>query len=462
MFRKTVFFLLLMSFSAGVMFYGLDGSLRDWDESVYAQVAKENLSQSDWYNLYWNADPWIDKPPLMIWVTRLVYQTFGVGQWQARVGSAFLGWLLIGLVSFWCWRERSFLSGIFAGLVLLGTPHFVKIAKMGQLDVPVAFFLTASLYCFYMGIKGKERLFVLSGIFTALAIMTKWSVGFFSPIIQISMMVFPEHRKIIKNKWWWLGMVLIPVICSPWSIQQYYQHGDVFLNHFLGAKLISSVKDQISGHGGGVCFYLFHMIKKARPWGVIAIFAVLFSVYRSYKKDTFHRFLLVWFVVIFAIFSFANTKLHWYMMPVYPVTSLMIVCWLTQIKKLSNFKKHLILVSVIIVVGHLFFSRGYIKLDLNPKIKSLVVKINSGVADNKKLYVYKDTCSPSLMFYSGKKVILLHNKQDILNRLQKETSIVLVVKEENYPVIEGMLKTNLVTQSKRSLVDGQYKVFFVK
>ncbi len=461
MYRKTMF-LLLMVFCAGIMFYGLDGSLRDWDESVYAQVAKENLASDDWYNLYWNGEPWIDKPPLMIWVTRLVYQVFGVGQWQARLGSAFLGWLLIGLVAFWCWGELSFFSGVLAGLVLLGNPHFVKIAKMGQLDVPVAFFLTASLYCFYLGYKGKDKAFVLSGLFTALAILTKWSVGFFSPIIQIAMIFFLDYRKIIKNKLWWVGIVLIPIICLPWCIQQCCQYGDIFVNHFLGAKLVSSVKDQISGHGGVVWFYLVNMVKKARPWGVIAVFAILFSLHKSFKKDSFHRLLFVWFFVVFGIFSIANTKLHWYIMPVYPVISIMIVCMLTQVKIFSKLRKYLVVLAIIIVVGHIFFSRGYFRLDLNPELKSFSAMINKNVVGDGELYVFKETCCPSLMFYSDRKVVLLHDKQGVLDRLRKEKSILLVVREENYSVVEDLFYENLVVQSDPPLVDGRYKLFFCK
>jgi 4-amino-4-deoxy-L-arabinose transferase-like glycosyltransferase len=44
-----------------------DGSLHDWDEAIYGQVAKELSLSHDWGTLTWNGYAFFHKPPLYFW-----------------------------------------------------------------------------------------------------------------------------------------------------------------------------------------------------------------------------------------------------------------------------------------------------------------------------------------------------------------------------------------------------------
>ena len=72
-----------------------NGTLADWDEAIYAQISKETVLSGDWLTLHWGFKPWFDKPPLLMWVTEMFYQLFGVNEFWVRAASAFSG---IGLV----------------------------------------------------------------------------------------------------------------------------------------------------------------------------------------------------------------------------------------------------------------------------------------------------------------------------------------------------------------------------
>ena len=453
-------FLLFMIFSGFVFFYGLDGSLRDWDESVYAQASKENLYHYDWYNLYWNGRPWIDKPPLMIWATRAVYQLFDVGQWQARFPSAFCSWLIVVLIAWFGWRNLSFFTGLLAGLVLLGNPHFVRMGKMGHLDVPVALFITLSLLCFYKG-REKSRWFLLSGVFTALAILTKWTVGLFSPIVQIAFILVSKDTKILKNKYWWLSFFLTAGICAPWLIEQYLAYNDLFLNHFFGAKMVNSVNSSIAGHGGGIFFYLKKMIQKARPWGFVFIVAFIFSLKNFFKKDNLGKFLIIWFSVIFALFSIAGTKLHWYIMPVYPPFALITADFLRVIK---NFNKRavVLLAAVAIIPLHVFFSSDYLTLDLNRPMIELVKAVKNDLNDYDELYIYNATCAPSLLFYTDKKVTLLHSVDEVIDKIKHDGKIFLVADVEDDHIIWQKITDKAISESKPALLLSKYTAFYLE
>ncbi len=450
--QKLFISALLIVLAATLFWTGLNGSLRDWDESVYAQVAKESLDHSDWYNLYWNQRPFIDKPPLMFWLTRQVYMMAGVGEWQARFVSATCGLLTVILVFLFGWRFISFHGGLLAALILLGTPHFVRMAKMGQLDVPIGFFITVSMMAFYLG-KKNPRWFLLSGVASGLAILTKWSVGFFAPIAQIILLVFPGYREIAKRWLWWLSFLVLGVVCAPWVIQQYMQYGDLFADHFLGSKIVQSVNAEIAGHGGGVFYYVTKMMHESRPWCFLFPLAVLFGILQAWKRNQLVAFLLVWFGVIFLIFSCAKTKLHWYIQPVYPPLALLTAMGVVRYLQSKKARIVVLAVAVSIIPGHMFFSRNYLRLDLNPDIKLLVEAMQDNMVNYDTLYVFRMTCMPSLLFYTDIPVTLLHEQDDFMQLFEEKSSALILTDPQNSSSIRSY-----VNQDGTLILDNAYDV----
>ena len=67
----------VIGLALALLFYRLgDGSLHDWDEAIYAQVAREMLLSDTWMTLSWNGAAFFHKPPLYFWLTALTYQTY--------------------------------------------------------------------------------------------------------------------------------------------------------------------------------------------------------------------------------------------------------------------------------------------------------------------------------------------------------------------------------------------------
>src|SRR5580693_2003978 len=64
--------------------------LAEWDEGIYAEVSREMLHGS-WLVPRWNTHLWLEKPPLMLWITAAFFKLFGVSEFWARAGSTFSG-----------------------------------------------------------------------------------------------------------------------------------------------------------------------------------------------------------------------------------------------------------------------------------------------------------------------------------------------------------------------------------
>ncbi|MEW6535857.1 MAG: glycosyltransferase family 39 protein [Candidatus Auribacterota bacterium] len=447
-------------FSAVTIFFGLDGSLRDWDEAVYAQVSRENTVHSDWMNLRWNGQPWIDKPPLMIWATAIVYNLFGVGEWQARISSAVLCWLSILLVLAWGSQTGSVYTGIIGALILLGTPHFIRVGKMGQLDVPVAFFITASLYFFYHGRK-KNWCYLLSGLFTGCAVMTKWTVGLYAPIIQAVLMLFSPYRATFRSLWWWLGHLVCIAFCAPWVLYQVSHNGDLFIAHFMFAKTVAFVDSPVCGHGGPLFFYLTLMFRKSRPW-VFLFFPAVGYLLWLYKrnKDENALFLSVWAIIVLGLFSVATTKLHWYIMPAYPALALGTGYCITRVVQKEKIRAGIIAAAVCVVAGHMLFSRGYISLDLNPEAKSLCALIRRDFPETKEVVVFQGTSFPSIRFYSDQKVFYCVQDRKLRSFIQELERPLLLLSAPEYDArIRSVLQSIGQKPSVARMVSDEYVVY---
>ncbi|MBP6313452.1 MAG: glycosyltransferase family 39 protein, partial [Flavobacteriales bacterium] len=71
---------------------GLD--VMEVDAAQYAGMSRDMLSSDDWTKLFFRGNNYLDKPPLLFWLSALSFNLFGVSNWSYKLPSiafAFLG-----------------------------------------------------------------------------------------------------------------------------------------------------------------------------------------------------------------------------------------------------------------------------------------------------------------------------------------------------------------------------------
>jgi 4-amino-4-deoxy-L-arabinose transferase-like glycosyltransferase len=78
-------FLFLLVIGVGLFFFrlGVPG-LMDPDEGRYAEIAREMLVSGDFITPQLNFLPYLEKPPLVYWLTALSLSVGGLNEWAAR------------------------------------------------------------------------------------------------------------------------------------------------------------------------------------------------------------------------------------------------------------------------------------------------------------------------------------------------------------------------------------------
>jgi 4-amino-4-deoxy-L-arabinose transferase-like glycosyltransferase len=252
----------VLGLSLLVVFYLLgEGSLHDWDEAIYAQVAKEITNSDDWVTLTWAGASFWHKPPLYFWLTALLYKAVGINEFAARFWSAAFGFGVVAL-TFWFGRRLfSWPVGIGAALLLLSIDrssfchwyNFVCQARVGMLETMLTFWLILSLMLAWEA-NERPRLIIWVGITARIAVMTKAWIGFFALAMPLlyALITGQFHA---RRQYWTLAIVSAGVIILPWHLWQIWIHGNSFLHDYFIANVFGRIGSALETHHHSPFFY---------------------------------------------------------------------------------------------------------------------------------------------------------------------------------------------------------------
>ncbi len=295
------------------------------DEQTYSQWAFHMLKTGEYLEPWGFGGPalWIGKPPLLMWFMSISYQVLGVNNFAARFWSPIFGALSLVLV-FYLGKKLYNLPVGFLSAIVLGTFNlFYVFSRRAMTDIPFVFFVVASLYFMFLSEKTEDsnRYVILSGMFFGLALMTKQIVALLIPIIAFVYYVATRHGiKVLFTRRFARFWVVALLIASPWVIYMTLRFGPTFWEVFLIYSNFTRAATAIEGHAGGYLFYFNYLISNENLlWVLLLPFSLglcaFNSVLKKVKGDTL---ILVWMAIVVGLFTFAQTKLEWYILPAFP------------------------------------------------------------------------------------------------------------------------------------------------
>lgn len=457
-------------------------SLVDWDEAIYAKVAKNIYESGEWLSLKWveMEKYWFEKPPLYMWLTSLAYNLTGVNALGARIVSAIAGVLTIITVYKLGNRLYNKFTGIVSALILLSTVQFLYYSRNGMLDVTVTFFITLSLALFYFGLQKDEKIqrnnylyFVLSGVFVGLAVMTKAVVGLLPLGVMVMYLFYLKNSH--KNKFPLKEMALLlgslAVVALPWHLYSYLIHGSPFIDkYFLNHMLDRGLRGL--GHEKPIWWYLEVIKVSFRIWIFPLIAGLIFIPLLDKKNRKQFMFLLIGFLVMFIFFSISTDKLQWYIMPVYPLLAIISARFMDLFLITANrFLKHefkydfqmlrvfAILAIFLLTVFYIVTVRGMVYHDDPNEDKVALVIINNDTYPkdkypDRKLY-FSRPITPALMFYSDHQLSTADEQKiiEIINQSKPDESNDFLVNQDifyNLRNVQGIYGEPLALDVKGS------------
>lgn len=331
-----------------IMFWGLgQSSLQDWDEAGYAQLSKLMAQGRNWLsplseeilqNESWSIPPfeyklYFHKPPLFMWVTAVFFQFFGVNEFWARAASVLSG---IGLIIITYLVGKLIYNkyvGILAAMVLFSNLHFMRASRVGMTDMMLTFFMILAIYAFLRLDWNDQKRWYVIWISCALAFMVKSVASFAAPAAIILTILFNRQWKTtLQSRCFWNGFFVALVIVTPWHIYMFSQHGQKFIDMYIVQNLLTRVSSPLDNQTGDSFFYIEIMRTLFFPWAYFAPFALAYSFNENVisLKPSPSRVLLYLILIVFGLYTVAQTKFSWYIIPLYPPLSVIIASTLMR------------------------------------------------------------------------------------------------------------------------------------
>jgi 4-amino-4-deoxy-L-arabinose transferase-like glycosyltransferase len=283
----------------------------DPDEGRYAEIAREMLASGDWLVPRLNLVPYLEKPPLVYWLTALSFRVFGLTEWAARLPAALsaLGGVLLAFgLGRQVWGAG---PGFWGGLVLATSLGFVGLGRLLTLDMTLTFFLNLGVGLGFLAyVQNRRELLGWAYFSLALGALAKGPVApVLAGLIWGVFILWDGRRRLT----FWLhpaGMAWFAVLTIPWFLFMSLTHPEFarffFWEHHVGRFATSPI------HARPVYFYLPVLAAFLLPWTFLLPWAL--GQVRPWTETT-GRFLIIWAGMVLVFFSCSRGKLPPYVLP---------------------------------------------------------------------------------------------------------------------------------------------------
>jgi len=361
------------------------GSLKDWDEAIYAQISKEIVQTGDWITLHHGYRPFFEKPPLLMWMTAIFYKLFGVKELWARMPSALSGILLVWvtyLSANTIFKDR---TGILAGLILIGCHGFVFEARNGETDMLLSLFVFTGIFAYLRLRNGSSRWWYLVWVCCALAFMVKLWAGLVLPItLGIVLLIDNRLCEGLQSKHFWWGLLLAAAVVIPWHLLVYLRNDQAFVNIYFTRDLVTRTFTAMEGHYGLPTFYLDVLRQWFSPWYFLFPFALAFAIREILSGERKAGILIVQILVIFGMYTFVvHTKNPSYIFPIYPALSILTARLFTLAFSVPGLSTHISIITAALLATTIAQDKLLV-LSISVGI-TLMVLLKMGLLPNKSL-----------------------------------------------------------------------------
>lgn len=335
--RETaIAWITLIVVSVCVLVPNLSYPLIEPDETRYAQIAIEMNQSRDWVTPTLDGIPYLDKPPLVYWITAASFRWFGVHEAAARLPSMMSALFTIiiafSLGSKIVGRRSAWLGAM--SLVLCG--GFILAGRFLILDSMLTFFTTLCLLSGYTAVRhGDHRWawWMLSGVACALGVLTKGPVALVlcAPPLAVSGWLRADKTRVRALHW---AAFVVPMIavCVPWYVAV-MKLNPQFGEHFFGEHNWQRFTKG-SNHPQPFWFYVPILFAGMFPASLLLPSVGVFLASRSEHKRRLRSkdlgFLFCASTWILAFFSVASCKLPTYILPAIPMIGLMLGVMIDQ------------------------------------------------------------------------------------------------------------------------------------
>lgn len=306
---------------------GLDAfPLRDNNEGLYAEIAREMLAGGNVIVPHLNGVPYIEKPPLLYWLCALSMKLFGVTPAAARLASALPMYLAcLGLFQF-CRMHGNPRAGAFAAVGLASALPVALVSHVVLFDPLLTALICGSLLCYLHGYLARSRgAHLAAACLLALAVLEKGGLA-----LALAGGVVGLFLLLVRDRAGWrrlfdpAALALLVLVAGVWHLVASWMQPGFAWFYFINEHVLRFLGQRVPDdyHHGPLWFYLPRLLVLLLPW---TPFLLLLAPRRGEPvpgNRTVVRFCQAAVLFPLLFFSLSAAKADYYLMVVLPALAL--------------------------------------------------------------------------------------------------------------------------------------------
>jgi 4-amino-4-deoxy-L-arabinose transferase-like glycosyltransferase len=341
--KHLVFFILAC---LAVFLPGLLVDVMNIDAAQYASMSREMTTSKNWLEVYCHGDNYLDKPPLLFWLSAISFKIFGFSNLAYKLPSflfAILGVYSTAKIGELLYDKK---TGILAALMLVFSFGMFVMTNDIRTDTILLGATIFSTWQLLLYLKTKRFISLVLGFAgVGVAMLAKGPLGFILPVAALSCDFAYKRQWRNFFRWQWLvGIVIVGIFLFPMCYglyQQFDLHPEKIVD---GHQNVSGLRfyfwtqsfGRITGesdwgtklnNGAGPFFFTHTFMWVFFPWsffligGLVKNFAVLIK--SKFKAGYLHELLSTGgFVLVFIALSASRYKLPHYVYVLLPMASI--------------------------------------------------------------------------------------------------------------------------------------------
>lgn len=354
----------LFALASIVYILGLPIDIMDVDSAQYAAISREMAENGNYLQVHLYGRDYLDKPPLLFWVTSLFFNAFGYANWSFKIGS-FL-FTLIGVFSTFrlgklLYNER---IGRLAAIILYSCQAFILFNNDVRTDTILTATVVFSIWQIMEWLHSyKWKWIVGASVGIACAMMAKGPIGIMVPVLAVGSWIIGQGRWRDIFRWQYLvllllvGLLLTPMLYGLYTqfdlqpdkkVPMVTPNGLDYQDNISGLKfyLWTQSFGRITGenvweNGAGKFFFVHNFLWSFLPWAlmfVVAFFSRIISAGKALleRKAIPELLTIGGFILPFIALSMSSYKLPHYIFVMYPLAAILLASWWEQVWEDSN------------------------------------------------------------------------------------------------------------------------------
>lgn len=333
---------------------GLFPDVMETDAAQYASISREMAETGNYLQVLHRGQNYLDKPPLLFWLSSLTLKAFGNVAWAYKLPSflfTILGlWSVFRFTLIYYARKTAW----FAFFILASCQAWFLFNNDVRTDTMLAGSVIFAVwqiarYLEYKNIWGL----ILGGLGIAAAMMAKGPIGIMAPALAIgSHLVFSRRLKMFFNPGWLLMLGIVALALIPMCYGLYRQYGASGLEFFFWKQSFGRITGENEWRNDAGYFFFLHTFPWAfMPWSLLAIPALSFGIVCLVKnrfktgKSQPETISIFGFLLPFIALSFSHYKLPHYIFVTFPFAAIFCARFLYQ--ALERHKKRIVVLSTL-------------------------------------------------------------------------------------------------------------------